>query len=217
VILSGDAPHGLQLMQLSETVRRTGRPVMTDANLNAWTKLEITGTKGGKPRHVWVANKLVREIRNYANHGRADAVSAGMAIGNADPGTVFVNGAETGAIAGRAMRAQQLSTIFRDAVRAALPSERITITDEGGEREYDRPAVRLYDTRHTFALRLFRRLTAANKDPRDIIQGRLGHKQSGYGYTFSEWLLTLICPIQRVVDAARDQPLSPQSRLTPPQ
>lgn len=150
---------------------------VTDANLYTWTKLEITDTKGGKPRPVWVANKLVRELQNYAKRGRAEAVSAGLAIGNADAGTVFVTGLDTGATTGRAMRAQQLSTIFRDAVRAALPSERIPISDENGDRDYLRPAFRLHDTRHTFALRLFRKLTAAKKEPWDIIQGRLGHKK----------------------------------------
>ncbi|MEG3172164.1 site-specific integrase [Sphingomonas sp. ZB1N12] len=150
---------------------------VTDANRNGWTKILLSDTKGGYERPVFVANALVREIQLYASRGRAAAVAAGAANGNADPGTVFVNGTDSGSTAGRAMRAQQLSVIFREAVRAVLPTEGISIVDEAGERLYARPKFRLHDLRHTFALRLFSKLTDKGKEPWDIIQGRLGHRK----------------------------------------
>lgn len=150
--------------------------VVDDGNLAAWTKVLITETKGGGERNVFVANALVREIQTYAAAARAADVKAGRDRGNRDPGTVFVNGADTGRQAGRFMRAQQLSTIFRDAVRTALPTETIRIVDEDGERFHDRPRFRLHDCRHSFALRLFTKLIGMGREPWDIIQGRLGHR-----------------------------------------
>jgi len=148
---------------------------IADADLGAWTIVRITDTKGGRPRNVYIPNKLVREAQHYIAHGRLHARKGGAKAGRRDPGTLLVNGAETGANAGRAMTAQQLSVMFRNTVRSALPTDPVTITDENGDREYRRPRFRLHDLRHTYALRLFHLLVDLKREPWDIIQGRLGH------------------------------------------
>ncbi|QQV77927.1 site-specific integrase [Sphingomonas aliaeris] len=148
---------------------------VTEANRSAWTIVRIKG-KGGRERNVFVANILVAEVQTYARRLRAKAITAAAARGFADPGTVFVAGHDAGESTGRRMRAQQLSEIFRAAVRRALPSDPITIEDEGRTFEYLPARYRLHDLRHSFAMRLFHKLVALGKDPWDILQARLGHK-----------------------------------------
>lgn len=148
-----------------------------DADLDGWTCIHLTETKGMVARNAFVANRIVKEIGLYCAQERRLAVEAGVKRGNPPTRTLFVNGADAGADAGRPLLPGTISGFFRAAVREAGLVTVVRIRCDGDERDYLLARYCFHDLRHSFAIRLYNKLLAAGRYPWDIIQARLGHRK----------------------------------------
>jgi integrase len=168
-----------------------------DADPDSVVALNLTKTKGGRPRKILIPMHLVSELFQYAHNEREECLATGRRFGlRNSPEAFFLNGVDSRHNAGRPVHPQTISLNFHKAVlRAGLASPVRKHDPITGEAHSVLAANHsFHDLRHTFACLLYEaeRYTG-NPEPWKTVQARLGHRH----------LQTTLDTYLRVVDIFR--------------
>lgn len=149
-------------------------------------ELEVTETKGGVPRIVFVPIWLVRELKRYIEGERTEAVGAARKIWLGEgkqPPYLFLNRPDAPLDAGKRTDSDTIDKAFNRACMElpGLSKPRTIAEGTDDEGEVLGPIHTFHDTRHTYAYWTYLGLTEQDDDPRLarepwlFIQKRLGH------------------------------------------